>query len=636
MATAQKYKDYEFPEEVPVYDTSLKQYEEAVIEYYYSLEFKIDENSEVLYNFNMYTTLVNSDDAIEANNKMYLSANNSDYLFQKARVINTDGSIKVLDQDDIKEGTYENEEGNEIKYYYYALEGLERGSIVQQATYQMKRPSYYGDKVYLQGNEFRLKQEFELIAPYHLYFDFKTLNGDFEIQKDTNETEVNRWFVEIDSTEKMKDQSGFYPNVVKQAVLYKLDRNTAQNRSDITTYSNAAPFMHKSVNPELTKKQEKALNKMLKEMDIDDKSELEQIYAIESYVKDNFQIVDNNADQLSDLDFILENNACGPTGVTMLIESLLGLKDIENQLVITTKRSELRFDPEFEAYLFLDKYLIYFPDHELFIAPTNQFGRKKYIPMTWSDNYGLFIRTITVGDISTVVGEIKYIAPLTSADNYDKMTIDVDFSKSITDAKVEITKEMMGYTAKFLQPFYHLMDEEAIGNLKSEITYMVHEDVKSDDVEFTNTESEDYGVNPLVMHFTTTDHPFVEQAGEDYLFKIGELIGPQAEMYQESERQFPIEADNNRSYIRTITFKAPEGYTVKNIEKLNFVKGDGDRENATMYFESKVTEKDGVYTVYCEEFYDKIKVPLDEYEVYAEVINAAADFNKIVLILEKQ
>ena len=118
LATAQKYKDYEFPEEVPVYDTSLKQYEEAVIEYYYSLEFKIDENSEVLYNFNMYTTLVNSDDAIEANNKMYLSANNSDYLFQKARVINTDGSIKVLDQDDIKEGTYENEEGNEIKYYY--------------------------------------------------------------------------------------------------------------------------------------------------------------------------------------------------------------------------------------------------------------------------------------------------------------------------------------------------------------------------------------------------------------------------------------------------------------------------------------------------------------------------------------
>jgi len=635
LATAQKYKDYDFPEGVPSYDSSLKQYEEAVIDYQYSLEFVINENSELLYKFVMYTTLVNSDEAIEANNKIYLSANNTDYLFQKARVIKPDGSMRNLNKSDIKEGTYEND-GREIKYNYYALEGLEKGSIIQQATLQKKQPSYYGDLIYLQGNEFRLKQDFELIAPSYLIFDFKTLNGDFEVEKDTNESEINRWYVELDSTARIKDQGGFYPDVVKQGLLYKLDRHTTQNRADITTYSNAAQYMHEQVNPELSKKQEKALRKMLKDMDLNGKAELEQIYAIESYVKDNFQIVDNNTEQLTDLDIILENKAMGSTGSTMLFESLLKLMEIENQLVVTTDRSELRFDPEFEAYLYLDEYLLYFPDHELYIAPTVQFGRKKYIPKLWTDNYGLFISTVELGDISTAVAEIKYIEPLSASENFDKMTIEVDFSESIANPEIEVTKEMMGYTATFLQPYFQLMDEEAVSNLKSSITSMVHEDIKSEDVEFTNTDTEDYGVNPLKLHFTTNQHPFVEQAGEDYLFKIGELIGPQMEMYQESERQFPVEADNNRSYQRTITFKVPEGYQVKNLEKLNFIKGNGNRENASMYFSSKVTEKDGVYTVYSEEFYEQTKVPLDEYESYAEVINAAADFNKIVLVLEKR
>lgn len=633
-ASAQKYQDYEFSKEIPEYDSSLKEYDEAVFDYRYSLEFVIDDDSEVMYTYIMYTTLVNTDEAIEANNKIYVATNNRDYLYQKARVIKPDGSIKVLDKDDIKEGTIERD-GREVTYNYYALEGLEKGSIIEQATYQRSSPSYYGDLIYLQGNEFRLKQHFELIAPSHLYFAFKPVNGDFEIEKDTNETEVNRWFCELDSTARIKDQDGFYPDVVKQGVLFKLDRNTGQNRADITTYANAVNYMYEQVHPELSKKQEKTLSKMLKEIGDQKGDELEQIYAIEHYVKENFQIVEGNSEQLSDLDYILENKAAGTSGITKLMESLYKMAGIKNQLVITTNRSELRFDPEFEAFLYLDKYLMYFPQHDLFIAPTVQFGRKKYIPKLWTDNYGLFIRTLEVGDIVTAIGEVKYIEPLSSSDSYDKMTIEIDFSESIANPEIDVTKEMMGYTATFLQPYYHLMDEEAISNLETSITSMVHEDVKSEDVSFENVEAGDYGSKPMIMHFTTTDHPFIEQAGEDYLFKVGELIGPQLEMYKESERQFPVEADNNRSYQRTIKFSVPDGYQVKNLEKLNYVRGNGDRDHARMYFESKVTEEDGVYTIYSEEFYEQIKIPLEEYDQYTEVINAAADFNKIVLILEK-
>ena len=64
-----------------------------------------------------------------------------------------------------------------------------------------------------------------------------------------------------------------------------------------------------------------------------------------------------------------------------------------------------------------------------------------------------------------------------------------------------------------------------------------------------------------------------------------------------------------------------------------FHEADGKR---TMAFTSRYELKDGVITVKVDEYYNQIAYPLEEFEMYRSVINAAADFNKIVLILVKQ
>ena len=56
----------------------------------------------------------------------------------------------------------------------------------------------------------------------------------------------------------------------------------------------------------------------------------------------------------------------------------------------------------------------------------------------------------------------------------------------------------------------------------------------------------------------------------------------------------------------------------------------------TMEFTSRYEIKNDFLTITCNEYYDEITVPLERYEEFRTVINAAADFNKITLVFEEE
>ena len=56
----------------------------------------------------------------------------------------------------------------------------------------------------------------------------------------------------------------------------------------------------------------------------------------------------------------------------------------------------------------------------------------------------------------------------------------------------------------------------------------------------------------------------------------------------------------------------------------------------TMGFVSTYKIENNVLKVHILETYHELKYPLDEFETFKKVINASADFNKIVLLLEKK
>ena len=635
--SAQRYSDFAFPDPA-TYTKPPAGYEvgETTLFKKYSTEYKIDQDGERAYILSRTVKLVDSDEAIESNNRIYLSSGESTtYLYQKARVIKPNGKVIDLLPTDIKKGVFENN-GVESPYDYFALEGLEKGSIIDQVSYRMVGAQFYGELIYLQGEEFRMKQEFEVISPSHLKFAFKSLNGAPEVINDTTETEVNRWFINVDSVSGIKDQFYLYPNTVKKGVVFKLARNYAQNKADITNYRNVCAYFNERLKPEISKKQQKEIDKLKKEIPLAGKSKTELIATVENYLKINFSIIEDGDSRFENLDFIFENKATNEWGISILLKTILKEYGVEFELVLTSDRSQMRFDPEFEAYLYLKALLLYFPEQDLFIAPGERFTRGKYIPATWAENYGFFIREVSVGSVSTAVGEIKYIDALPYVDNRDDMFVEVDFTSSIKNPEIKFVKKQLGYPASSVQPYVYLLNEEARNNLLTSIPETINEEIKSNDVTISNVEAGDFGYKPYEIQFSTQDHRFVEDAGNEILFKVGELIGPQLALYEENERQYPVESDFKRIYERNIKLVLPDDCEVQNLEALNISKSGQMDGETVMSFSSKYTVAGNTVTITSTEYYDRIVLPVAVYDDFQEVINAAADFNKILLIIKKK
>jgi hypothetical protein len=141
--------------------------------------------------------------------------------------------------------------------------------------------------------------------------------------------------------------------------------------------------------------------------------------------------------------------------------------------------------------------------------------------------------------------------------------------------------------------------------------------------------------NNFVVDVDFQSNHFLEKAGPRILFKAGELIGRQIEMYRDDERTTVVENEFNRKYYRTIRIHIPKGYRIKNADNLKFDIAYRDRDLVPFLFKSDYAIKDNVLEITIDEYYKEIYAPLSRYEDFRKVVNAAADFNKITLVLEK-
>lgn len=114
---------------------------------------------------------------------------------------------------------------------------------------------------------------------------------------------------------------------------------------------------------------------------------------------------------------------------------------------------------------------------------------------------------------------------------------------------------------------------------------------------------------------------------------IGMLIGKQSEFTQENPRLLPIERTHRSHYYRIITCDIPEGYICTNYNDLAVKVTDKD---AQAIFMVKAKKEGNTIVIESEEYYDKLYYPIEEYESYQKVVNAAATFNNAILIFEKQ
>ena len=91
------------------------------------------------------------------------------------------------------------------------------------------------------------------------------------------------------------------------------------------------------------------------------------------------------------------------------------------------------------------------------------------------------------------------------------------------------------------------------------------------------------------------------------------------------------------SLNRTVTINIPKGYKFLNPETIKMhaeLAGQDQKPSAGFNANYKLTGDKLVVTV--NESYSQIHFPVSDYEQFRKVVNAAADFNKVVLVLEKK
>ncbi|WP_405609573.1 DUF3857 domain-containing protein [Polaribacter sp. Asnod1-A03] len=616
--------NYKIAEETAEDMVALK--EKAVTEFYF------EEDDLIEYFLEHKILWLNSDDAIEEYNKIYLPFSSTAELeVNKARVITPEGELIDLDESKILTAADE-ETGRQYKYF--ALEGITKGSFIEYLYVVKRQPAYMGKKVYLQDEYNIEKAEFDLFSPENLVFKFKSFNGLPEVKEDTLTRGKLHWKIHLDKVEKLETEYQAPYNASRNFVVYKIDRNKAGNVSDIVSYSKVAQNLYSFYFPEYSKKEVELINDFIKELELSKKADEETIIRkVDAYIKTNLYSQDVYSDDLENLELILTNKVANESGVLKLYIAVLKTLNINPEIVLTSDRNELRFDPEFEANNFLTDFLLYFPDYEKFLSP-NASGTRYGFPMPFvTDNYGLFIKEVVVGDYKSAVGKIKYIEPVTVDKTVDIMKITVDFDEdNLTENTVHLDRSFSGYYAMNIQPFMHLIQDK--DDLVDSFIESITSEAETTNRELINDDSDLFGVKPLKVIADFTTEAFVEKAGRKYLFKLGDIIGEQSQLYQEKVRVLPLEEQFHRSYFRTLTINIPEGYKVTNLEDINIDNSFSKEDKKLFSFKSSYQLEGNKLIVTADEHYAENKIDVAVYEEYRTVINSAADFNKIVLLLE--
>ncbi|MBS1555146.1 MAG: DUF3857 domain-containing protein [Bacteroidetes bacterium] len=603
---------------------------EYILRHHIQYDYAVENDRLVLLNTVHRIVRVNSDEAIQRNNRIYISMNRSSTLIAlRARTITKSGKVVYFDQKDLKE-IAEEEKGT--PYKIFAMEGVEQGSEVEY-FYTRKMNASMFDRVYLQFEVPVKASSFQLSCPEHLEFDFRTYNGLPEISK-RSEDKKNIYTVYQERIERRKKEEFSNYEASRKRVEFKWAYNNARSRARQYTWDEAAKTFYRITHTR-SKEDEKALQKFAAAIPDNPKNDLStRIAAIEKYIKSNIQIAEKgDSENLEEIAGITKYKNASESGITKLFLGVMEQKAIECQVVITCSREVVVFDPKFDSWAFLDQYLLYFPGTRGFLAPGSFQFRYPFVPAELTAQSALFVEPVEVGDLKSALPELKMVPAIDYTLNVDNLNIEVDFSTDLSANNIKLEREFGGYNASFIAPYFEMTTEEQRSNMVKEITKQTAPDA---DIAKWDMAVSKKSSNNVVMKTDFKSSHFIENAGKRILFKVGELIGPQTELYQDDKRTTPVENDFNRGYDRVIKVKLPEGYRVKNPDdcKIDIQYKEGDQ--VPFLFVSSYKQSGQELEIAIQEYYKTIHAPLARYEDFRKVINAAADFNKVVLVLEKQ
>ncbi len=577
--------------------------------------------------FDMYITRhkrirVNNDKGVDEYNKVFVPIReDDDVITLKARSIAKDGTVKELNEESIRNLENYEDYGS---FALFAIEGVEKGGEIEY-IYTIKREAeIFGRETFQTDAEVK-KAMFTLITVDELKFGTYGYNG-FPSGEFVKEGERYRLSVTVNDIEALfeEDYSGY--GASQQKIAYKLDGRKGED-ARLNTWNDASMRYMSSVYSFPTQFDPEKFMKSIKIHKL--KTVEEKLLALEDYLKSNVAIKLESGAGLNDPAQIISRKYGNEMGLTRLYGLCLLNLGIKHQLVVSCSRYDNEFVAEFEDYYNLDEFLIYIPELKKYISPGNVHLRLGVPPSYLTGNNGLFI-TVPYG-----LGQVREIPAMDYQENTIKLDAEVVFDKSMENVTVKKKQSWTGHTAYSYRLSFEYADDESKEEFIKELMASGLDDavIKSKTTVNANV-IDNASKKPLELSGEYTSSELIENAGSTYILNVGDIIGPQSELYQEHVRQTDIDFPYPKQYIHHIYFTIPEGYVVKGLEDVKISKELKDKGEVAASFNSTYTVTDNVVQIDILEFYATSSIDKKQYEGFRSVINAASDFNKVVLVLE--
>jgi hypothetical protein len=598
-------------------------------------EYRKDEKNELsIYIYYRKLIKVNDDKGVEMYNKIYVYIpTNGEVLEIRARAVQPNGKVVDLPADKILD---EEEEGK--RYKKFAIEGLEKGSEIEYFVRIKKEISTFGLEVFQSAKTPFEKADFTLIVPEYLVFAVKGYNG-FKINNVKIVDKKRIITATEENIEALDDDKYAVTAPYHKNIQYKLSYNLDKDKSvRLYTWNELAKNVYYNYNT-FSEKELKAIDNFFKQIKFPEEGEESKIATIEEYIKTNINTDENSIGEDADkIERIVKTKVAGNFGFIRLFIGILQKAGINHQIVFPSKRNSLSIDENFENYRLIDDMLLYFPGTGNFLDPVNASTRYPFVDPYYAGTRGLFLKGTTIGDFKTALASFDTIPLQSFEKSASNIYVKIVFNATMDSLMLHSKQTLLGYSAASYRPAYRFLPKDKQDDFTKDIIKSIANSDLISNIKTENTAMTDGSKNlPLNIIADISTAELIEKAGNKILLKVGEVIGPQVELYQEKKRQLPVLIQYPHVLDREIKFTIPAGYQVKNLQDVNFNVTDKSTEgHESMGFISSYSLNNSELVITIHEFYKSIFYPVSRFEEYRKVVNAAADFNKVVLVLEKK
>ncbi|HYG20448.1 MAG TPA: DUF3857 domain-containing protein [Ohtaekwangia sp.] len=605
-----------------------KSYPAVILKHHQIMEMKIIAGAPVTFSTEHKIVHVNNDAGIESYNKVAIPTQGRELVTLKVRSIAPDGKVTQFNNDNLKE--LSNVEGYG-RFKIFAIEGVAVGGELEYLYTLRSGPQMYGREI-LQGDVPVMDSRLVICYPEKFVYTAKCYNGLPTPYEDEMDGRRRALTIESTNIPALKEE----PYSAHQASLMRVDYKLESNgyMSGMMSWENLSKSILNSLHDMKGGEGEK-LSRMLDALRLDGKSNLDKVLSLEQYVKTNFTIKAGGDEAYDALRDVLAKRVGSEQGLAKVYLSCLAKLGIEAEVVMTTNRFRGRLDSFYSTPVSFSEILFYFPEFDKYLTPGVPFMRLGSPPDHIAGGNGLFVSYKAMPlKIVYKSHAIRNIEPL----DYTHNNLGVKATLRFTGAmEPQVTQEnfWQGYRAFESRGFYAYAPADKKDDFLNGATLssmenftILKREIEGQDINLSADPDNYFRVKTLYVAPS-----IVEKAGDDYLVSVGKLIGKQSELYQEKERRTDIAFSSISNYNHELIMEIPKGYSCTGLEAIATNAKLKVDNKVVMKFESVYEIKDNILIIKVQELYTALYLPKGEYNAFRSVVNSAADFNKLVVVL---